>query len=142
MTPADELANIRIIRQLCAIWEGPDYRPEDIIPFFTDDCAVRLMHTLPFAHGPLAVVEQAKSLMPTGTERMKVRHLSTQFTGQMVIAHRIDTLIIPGKPDSEWEMLGVFLIDDGKVREWTDYMLTPFSQAADGTVQPVGLASP
>ncbi len=134
MTATEELKNIALVQQICAIWEAPDYTAEAMISFFTEDCAVRLMHTLPFAHGPAAVVEQARLLMPLGTERMKVRHLATHFTGPMVVAHRIDTLIIPGKPDSDWEMLGVFLIEDGKVKEWTDYMLTPFRQDPDGTV--------
>ena len=134
MSDTDALANIRLVEELCAIWERPDYTAEAMVPFFAEDCAVRLMHTLPFAHGPAAVVEQARMLMPLGTERMKVRHLSTHFAGPMIVSHRIDTLVIPGKPDSDWEMLGVFLIEGGKVREWTDYMLTPFSQAEDGTV--------
>jgi limonene-1,2-epoxide hydrolase len=134
MSESDELKNIALVRALCDVWAAPDYMAEAMIPFFAEDCAVRLMHTLPFAHGAAAVVEQARALMPLGTERMKVRHLSTHFAGPMVVAHRIDTLVIPGKPDSDWEMLGVFLIEDGKVKEWTDYMLTPFTQAPDGTV--------
>lgn len=134
MTDTEHAKNIALVQTLCAIWETPDYTPEAMLPFFTEDCAVRFMHTLPFARGPAAVVEQARSLMPLGTERMKVRHLSTHFAGQVVMAHRIDTLVIPGKPDSDWEMMGVFLLDNGKVKEWTDYMLTPFTQAEDGTV--------
>lgn len=135
MTDTDEQKNIALVQTLCAIWENPDYTAEAMMPFFTDDCAVRLMHTLPFVHGPVAVVEQARLLMPLGTERMKVRHLSTHFAGPLVISHRIDTLVIPGQPDSDWEMMGVFLIKNGKVKEWTDYMLTPFTQTAGGVVR-------
>src|SRR5690554_6160791 len=125
MSNSDELKSIALVQTLCAIWEAPDYTAEAMMPFFTDDCAVRLMHTLPFAHGPAAVVEQARMLMPLGTERMRVRYLSTHFSGPLVISHRIDTLIVPGQRDSNWEMMGVFLIENGRVKEWTDYMLTP-----------------
>src|ERR1700712_3775218 len=97
MTNADKLANIRLVQDLCNVWEAPDYTAEAMLPFFAEDCAVRLMHTLPFAHGPAAVADQARTLMPLGTERMKVRHLSTHFAGPMVVAHRIDTLGIPGQ---------------------------------------------
>lgn len=134
MTDTEEAKSIALVQALCAIWEAPDYTPESMIPFFSDDCAVRFMHTLPFAYGTAEVVKQARSLMPLGTERMKVRHLSTWFAGPVVMAHRIDTLMIPGEADSDWEMMGVFLIEDGKVKEWTDYMLTPFTRADDGSV--------
>jgi len=134
MTETEEARNIALIKRLCAIWETPDYTAEAMIPFFAEDCAVRFMHTLPFAYGTAAVVEQARSLMPLGTERMKVRYLSTWIAGPVVVAHRIDTLVIPGQPDSDWEMMGVFLVEDGKIKEWTDYMLTDFIQGADGVV--------
>lgn len=133
-SPTDIPDNIRLVRALCEVWEAPDYTAEALAPFFTGDCAVRLMHTLPFAHGPAAVVEQARTLMPLGSERIKVKHYGVQATGPVVVAHRLDTLIIPGKADSDWEMLGVFLIEDGKIKEWTDYMLTPFTLGADGAV--------
>ncbi len=127
---------IALVRALCEIWEAPDYSAEAMVPFFTEDCAVRLMHTLPFARGHAQLIEQARMLMPSAEARMRVRHLSTQLAGPLVIAHRIDTLVAPGQPEADWEMLGVFLIENGKVREWTDYMLTPFAMAPDGTVVP------
>lgn len=134
MPQSEAAKNIALVEALCAVWEASDYTAEQMIPFFADDCAVRLMHTLPFAHGPDAVAAQARVLMPLGTERMRVKTLSTYAVGPMVVNHRIDTFIIPGKPDSDWEMLGVFLVEGSKIKEWTDFMLTPFGMAEDGTV--------
>ena len=115
MSANDTPGNIHLIQQLCELWEAEDYTAEALAPFFTDDCAVRLMHTLPFAHGPAAVIEQARTLMPLGTERMRVKHYSIQAIGPLVMAHRMDTLVIPGKPESDWDMLGVSLIEGGKI---------------------------
>lgn len=124
MTAASETANIELVRELCDIWNAADYSADMMAPFFTQDCAVRLMHALPFAHGPTAVVEQARMLMPLGTERIRVKHISIYATGPMIVSHRIDTFVVPGKPDSDWEMLGVFLFENGRIKEWTDFMLT------------------
>lgn len=135
MTQSEQSNNIALVEDLCRIWEAPDYVPESMLPYYTEDCAIRFMESLPFAVGHEAVLEQARMLMPLGTERMRVKFISTQAVGPMVIAHRIDTLVVPGKPEVDFEMLGVFHLRDGRIREWTDFMLTPYTVLPDGTVQ-------
>jgi limonene-1,2-epoxide hydrolase len=41
--------------------------------------------------------------------------------GDFVMTSRIDTEITPGKPNREWQVVGVFVVKDGKIREWTDF---------------------
>ena len=135
MNQSEQMRNLALVEDLCRIWEAPGYTAEALLPFFADDCMIRFMDSLPFAVGHQAVLEQARSLMPLGTERMRVRFINVQATGSMVISHRVDTLIVPGKDDVDFEMLGVFRLTSGKIREWTDFMLTPYTVLADGTVQ-------
>jgi limonene-1,2-epoxide hydrolase len=35
---------------------------------------------------------------------------------------RNDTLKTEGKPDQVFPVVGVFLVKDGKITEWTDYL--------------------
>lgn len=134
MPQSEQLQNLALVEELCRILELPDYRPELMLPYFTEDCAIRFMESMPFAVGHDAMLDQARQLMPLGTERMRVKFISTQATGPMVIAHRIDTLLVPDQPEIDFEMLGVFHIVGGRIREWTDFMLTPYTIGADGIV--------
>lgn len=133
MSDSEQVRNLALVEELSRIWEIPS-SAEAMLPYFAEDCAVRLMESLPFAIGHDALVQQVRSLMPLGTEHMRIKPISMHATGPMVVTHRLDTFVVPGKPDVDFEMFGVFHIVDGKIKEWTDFMLTPYSVAEDGTV--------
>ena len=44
--------------------------------------------------------------------------------GPLVINRRTDVVLVPGKPNVNYEIAGVFLVKDGKIREWVDYNAT------------------
>ena len=43
-------------------------------------------------------------------------------TGPVVVARRTDTLIKPGAPERKATAIGVFIVKDGKIAEWVDYL--------------------
>jgi limonene-1,2-epoxide hydrolase len=42
-------------------------------------------------------------------------------TGPLVVTRRTDVVLVPGKPNAVYEIAGVFLVKNGKIREWVDY---------------------
>ena len=122
-----EKANLKLVRAFIASWSATDFDAKKAMPrFLAQKCSVRLMQTMPPATTPAAV---AAGFDMSHGERLTVKFLSTYAKGPIVTTHRIDTLITPGKADQDFEVVGVFYVQDGKIKEWTDYLLNPPSPA-------------
>jgi limonene-1,2-epoxide hydrolase len=118
----NEKANLKRVQDFCGTWGAEDFDADEVMKeYLTPDCSVRVIHTQPFLSGPNAVAAAFKSYMPHG-ERVKVKFLFTYAKKPLVVTHRIDSVITPGKPDQNFEVVGVFLLKDGKIKEWTDYV--------------------
>jgi limonene-1,2-epoxide hydrolase len=89
--------------------------------YLAPDCSVRVMDSQPFLTGPAAVAAAFKSYATHG-ERFKVEYVSTFAKGPIVVTDRVDTQITAGKPGPKFPVVGVFLVKDGKIKEWTDYV--------------------
>jgi limonene-1,2-epoxide hydrolase len=53
---------------------------------------------------------------------LTVETLSTTAHGPVVLNKRIDTLKTLDKPDQVFPVVGVFVVKDGKITEWVDYL--------------------
>jgi limonene-1,2-epoxide hydrolase len=71
--------------------------------------------------GPKAVAAAFKSFMPSGTT-ISVKILTSKANGPVVVNTRVDTLKTTGKPDQDFKVVGVFVVKNGKIKEWTDYL--------------------
>ena len=122
LTPA-EAANLKLVQDFIATWGAADFDPDKVMPvYLASDGRVRVLQDQPFVTGPAAVAAAFKPYLQHG-ERFKVKFLDVFARGPLVTTHRIDTQVAPGKPDVKMEVLGVFLLKDGKIQEWTDYLV-------------------
>jgi limonene-1,2-epoxide hydrolase len=118
-----EEANLKLVQDFCATWGGPDFDPDKVIPrYFADDAKMRIADSAPLAIGPAAGAAAFKPFFSQG-QRIRIRYLEVFTRGPLVMTSRIDTEITPGKPDKDWPMVGVFVVKDGKIHEWTDFVV-------------------
>jgi limonene-1,2-epoxide hydrolase len=120
---AAEAANVKVVKDFCATWGAKDFDPDaSARAYFTPDASVRVLDTMPFVVGPAAIGAAFKPFLQHG-ERFKVQFLDVYAKGPLVVTHRIDTQVAPGQADKAMEMVGVFLVRDGRIKEWTDYLV-------------------
>jgi limonene-1,2-epoxide hydrolase len=75
----------------------------------------------PAVVGPAAVGAAFKSFMTPGVS-LTVKTLSTTAHGPVVLNKRVDTMKTAGKPDQAFPVAGVFIVKNGKIVEWADYL--------------------
>jgi limonene-1,2-epoxide hydrolase len=120
---AAEAANIKVVKGFVATWSTKAFDPDAVTPvYFAPDAHVRVLDSLPFVVGPAAIAGAFKPYLQKG-ERFNVQFLQVFARGPLVVTHRIDTQVAPGQADKPMEVVGVFLVRDGKIREWTDYLI-------------------
>lgn len=118
-----EKANLKLVQDMCKTWKEPGFDADQVFGrYLAPDSSVRLVDSQPFLNGASAVAAAFKTYTPNG-ERFKVKFLETYAKGPIVVTHRIDTMFGGGKPEQNFEVVGVFLVKDGKIKEWTDYLL-------------------
>jgi limonene-1,2-epoxide hydrolase len=104
-------------------WSAPDFDADTVMKeYLAQDSTVRVVDSQPFLSGPSAVAGAFRGYMPNG-ERVKVKFLFTYAKGPLVITHRTDTMFVSGRPDQHFDVVGIFLIRNDKIKEWTDYSL-------------------
>ena len=113
-----ERANLKVVSAFMSSWNTPDKTAQYLAP----KASVRMVEDQPPAVGPDAVVAAFKSFLVPGV-RVEVDVLETIVHGPVVVNSRIDTVKTDGKPDALYPVTGVFVVKDGKIVEWTDYLL-------------------
>lgn len=116
---AAEQANLKVIDGFSASWLSHD--PEKIASFMTDDCITRLSETQPPSKGRAALIEQLKGMFQR-IEKVEFEVLETFVIGPTVLNDRID-YITRGGTRTAVPVAGFFLVKNGKIAEWTDYVL-------------------
>ena len=118
-----EEANIRVVHGWCDSWGATDFAPESIVPtYFAADARARIADSAPWATGHVEIAAAFKPYMSHG-ERIRVKYLHVMAQGPVVVTQRTDTEIVPGKPDRDWPIIGIFVVRDGRICEWTDYVV-------------------
>lgn len=89
-----------------------------------------------------AALQAAFKLYLQGSIRFRVKFLDVFARGPPVTTHRIDTVVTPGKPDQDMEILGVFLLKGGQIPEWTDHTVGRGARPAAAIRAPGKRAAP
>jgi len=110
-------ANKKVVADFIASWNDPD----KAVTFLAPDASVRMVEDQPPVVGPEAIGAAMKGFMTPGV-KITVKTLHTTAYGPVVVNQRIDTMKTPGKPDQVFPVVGVFVVKDGKIKEWTDYL--------------------
>ena len=114
---ATEKANMKVVADFIASWDDPD----KAITFLSADASVRMVEDEPAVVGPAAVAAAFKGFLTPGVT-LTVETLSTTAHGPVVLNKRIDTVKTPDKPDQVFPVAGVFIVKEGKIKEWADYL--------------------
>lgn len=114
-----EQANIKLVNEFCDAWETMDV--DKLASFLADDVTFRMIDTSPRIEGKAALVEGTRQfLAPRKSARFEV--LRSEAIGNLVINERIDHFEREDGKDA-FHVAGFFLVKDGKIVEWQDYMM-------------------
>ena len=114
---ATEMANMKVVADFIASWDDPD----KAVTFLSAEASVRMVEDEPAVVGPAAIAAAFKGFLTPGVT-LTVETLSTTAHGPVVLNKRIDTVKTPDKPDQVFPVAGVFIVKEGKIKEWADYL--------------------
>ncbi len=122
------LDNERIVRNFIEAWSRLE--PAEIASFFTEDGCYHNIPTEP-VRGRDNVEQFIRGFTASWTETVwEIRSIGA--VGDRVYAERVDRTKT-GQGDVDLPCLGVFEMQDGRIREWRDYFdLNTFMQAMKG----------
>ena len=120
---ATERANLQLVRQLldALTVDSPD--PRKIVAYLADDCDVRFSEKESPAVGKAAALDKIKGIFPPG-RKYKVEIFGVFNKGPIVVTSRSDYPITGGKVGKPFDVVGVFVVEKGKVKSWNDYVDT------------------
>jgi len=116
-----EKANIRLLDQFCKGWEAMDL--SEVFATMKDDAIYRQSQDTPPVTGHQAISDMMKTWVD---DSYKIDYIieETFARGPVVINRRIDIYHRNNAEDHlEWEGVGLFLIEDGLIREWQDFTM-------------------
>jgi limonene-1,2-epoxide hydrolase len=119
---AKEKANIQLVKDFCQAW-GEDSPDVDKLTgqFLSDDCVVRFGDTIPPVTGQESIVALFQTFLNNG-ERYDLKILETFARGPVVVTSRTDSTLKGKRTTNATSVVGVFVIKDGKIKEWSEYV--------------------
>jgi limonene-1,2-epoxide hydrolase len=117
-TNAREADNIAVVKSFADSWNDADKAVE----FLADNATVSMEEDKPPVVGKPAYLAAMKAYAAQGgTASIKAAHFFAR--GPVVVMHRTDVIHVEGKPDASYELVGVFVVKNGKIAVWNDYMV-------------------
>jgi limonene-1,2-epoxide hydrolase len=114
-------ANVRTVKDFCAAWSTLD--PAKVLDFFADDAVYRVTETSPPTKGRAAITQLVQRFMQRA-QRVHFDIERTYTVGPIVLTERHDHFRNP-RGEQVYHVAGVFFVRDGKIAEWTDYIIRP-----------------
>ena len=116
-----EKSNAQLVKDFCAAWGDDSPDAEKIVnQFMADDCVVRFGESVAPVSGHPATIGLFDTFLGNG-ERYELKILETFARGPIVMNSRIDSTIKDSRKANPTKVIGVFVIKDGKIKEWSDY---------------------
>jgi len=118
---ATEKANIALVDRFCQAWEAMDL--QQVFATMSEQCIYRQSQDTPAVTGYQAISNMMQPWIDS-SHAITYEVLETFARGPVVINRRID--IYHSEDDArhlEWEGVGLFLIEDGLIREWQDFTM-------------------
>jgi limonene-1,2-epoxide hydrolase len=114
-----EAANVEVVNRFCGAWSKLDLG--QVTSLMANDSVYRMTENTPPITGHAALVEQMQPWVDT-SDAITFSVLETFAKGPIVVNHRIDTFESTTRPLT-WEGVGVFFVQEGKIKEWSDYTI-------------------
>jgi limonene-1,2-epoxide hydrolase len=118
-----EKANVKVVDDFCATVATRDFAR--VRSFLSTDLVYRMSETAPPLTGMDALAESFKKYVESASS-VEFTVLKTFALGPIVINHRIDRFLL-SQPITA-EVVGVFFLKDGRIKEWSDYTIRTDSQ--------------
>jgi limonene-1,2-epoxide hydrolase len=119
---AIEKANTQLVKDFCKAWgDDPPSAEKIVSEYLSPDCTVRFGEKILPVTGQAAVVELFLSFFGNG-ERYDLKIVDMFARGPIVMNSRIDSMIKGTRVTNPTEVVGVFVVRDGKIKEWSDYV--------------------
>ncbi|MDG2176341.1 MAG: limonene-1,2-epoxide hydrolase family protein [Gammaproteobacteria bacterium] len=115
----EEKANIRLVDKFCSAWEAMDL--QQVTATMTEQCIYRQSQDTPPVTGHQGVIDLMQPWIES-SHAITYEVLETFSRGPVVINRRID-IYHSETNNLEWEGVGLFLIEDGLIREWQDFTM-------------------
>jgi len=118
-TPAEK-ANVQVVNDFCAAWATSDVGK--ITSYMSEDVLFRNGATPTPMKGRQASFDRITGVFAQ-YPKIVFEVVETFAKGPIVMNERNDWLDQPGAPRRLIRVVGVFMVRDGKIAEWTDYGL-------------------
>lgn len=116
-----ETANEKVVLDMCKAIESVDV--DKIAPFIADDIVFQLIDGQPLVEGKEAFLAGGKQFFANFERAEFIVHRS-HVMGNLVINERTDKFHAKeGGTDQSFHVTGFFVVKDGKIHEWRDYMV-------------------
>jgi limonene-1,2-epoxide hydrolase len=117
-----EKANTQLVKDFCKSWgDDPPDADAMVTHYLADDCFVRFGETIEPVTGHDAAISLFQTFLNNG-ERYDLKILETFARGPLVVNSRIDSTIKGKRTTNPTKVYGVFVIKNGKIKEWSDYV--------------------
>src|SRR5262249_53548888 len=110
-------ANVKVVKNFIGAWSDPTKAAE----YLSDKAVLRMEEDKPAITGKQPFIDAWKAFQQTGAG-VSVKFVDTYARGPVVVTNRVDTIKSKDKPDQPFPVVGVFVVKDGKIVEWTDYL--------------------
>ena len=112
---------LHIVKDFCAAWSTLD--PARVAAFFADDAVYRVTETTPPTVGRAAITQLLQRFLQRA-QKVRFEILREYAVGPIVLNERHDHFTGP-QGARVFHVAGVFFVRDGKIAEWTDYIIRP-----------------
>lgn len=117
--PDVEQANVAVVNDFCAAFARKDL--PKAVSLLADNCSYRPTQSRPAIVGKEHVTSTIKVFLERGAE-FKV--LKTVALGPLVLNERDDIIVMETGPTRTFHIAaGLFFVENGKIVEWTDYVI-------------------
>ncbi|HTT03647.1 MAG TPA: limonene-1,2-epoxide hydrolase family protein [Steroidobacteraceae bacterium] len=113
--------SLRIVNAFCAAWSTLDAAM--VLHFFADNAVYRVTETTPPAVGRAAITPLVQRFLQRA-QQVRFEILREYSVGPIVLTERHDHFRGP-QGERIFHVAGVFFVRDGKIAEWTDYIVRP-----------------
>jgi limonene-1,2-epoxide hydrolase len=109
------------VNAFCAAWGTRD--PEKVGAFFADNAVYRVTETTAPTVGRAAITQLLHRFLQRA-QQVHFEVLREYAAGPIVLNERHDHFTGP-QGERVFHVAGVFFVRDGKIAEWTDYVIRP-----------------
>jgi limonene-1,2-epoxide hydrolase len=119
VSPQVEKANLAVVNDFCAAFKQKDLAKA--VSLLADNCTYRPTQARPPVIGKAQVEATIKVFLERGADFIVIKSVTL---GPLVVNERDDVIVMESGPPRTFHIAaGLFFIEQGKIAEWTDYVL-------------------